>query len=209
MSDRRFYEVPVEAAKRSAPAALRNVGPIGDVLVQWLPVHGTVLELASGTGEHGMAFARRFPAVEWQPSDASDDALASIAAWRREGPANLLEPLRIDAAVADWPIAHADAMVAINLLHISAWTTALGVLDGAGRLLPTGGALMLYGPWIEEGVTTAPSNLTFDADLRSRDPQWGLRKVADFADEARLRGLDFIDRRAMPANNIMLRFERR
>jgi hypothetical protein len=209
VSDRRFYEAQVDAAKRSAPAALRNVGPIGDVLAQWLPSHGVVLELASGTGEHGLAFARRFAGVAWQPSDASDEALASIAAWRGEGPANLIEPLRIDAAETDWPIASADAMVAINLLHISPWETALGLLDGAARLLPAGGPLILYGPWIEEGVATVPSNQVFDMDLRARDPRWGLREVSGFASEAKGRGLDLADRRVMPANNIMLRFDRR
>ncbi len=209
MSDRRFYEAPVDAAKRSARAALRNVGPIGDVLAEWLPGTGVILELASGTGEHGLAFARRFGAIEWQPSDASDEALASIKAWSENGPSNLLEPLRVDAAEPDWPIAGAAAMVAINLLHISPWETALGLLDGAARLLPAGGPLILYGPWIENGVATVPSNQLFDLDLRARDARWGLREVGLFAIEAKGRGLDLADRRVMPANNIMLRFDRR
>ena len=208
MSDR-FTEAPVEAAKRSAPAALRNVGPIGDVLADWLPASGLVLELASGTGEHGLAFARRFSAIEWQPSDASDEALASIEAWRVEGPANLLAPIRIDAAVNEWPIARADAMVAINLVHISPWATALGLLEGAARLLGPEAPLILYGPWLEEGVKTATSNLAFDGDLRARDPRWGLRNLSDFTREAGARGLFLDERRAMPANNIMLRFDRR
>ena len=209
MSDRRFYEAPVDAVKRSAPAALRNVGPIGDVLAEWLPVSGLVLELASGTGEHGLAFARRFPQIQWQPSDASDEALASIRAWREAGPGNLLAPIRIDAAANEWPIARADAMIAINLVHISPWETALGLLDGAARLLGSGAPLILYGPWIEEGATTVPSNQVFDMDLRARDPRWGLRNVADFTREAELRGLEFGERRSMPSNNIMLRFEAR
>lgn len=208
MSDRRFYEAPVDAAKRSAPAALRNVGPIGDVLAEWLPASGLTLELASGTGEHGVAFARRFADIEWQPSDASDEALASIKTWREDGPTNLLAPLEIDAAASDWAIGHADAMVAINLVHISPWATALGLLDGAARLLPAGGPLILYGPWIEDGVATVPSNQVFDMDLRARDLRWGLRNLSDFVREAKARGLDLADRRAMPANNIMLRFDR-
>lgn len=208
MSDRRFYEAPVDAAKRSAPAALRNVGPIGDVLAEWLPASGLTLELASGTGEHGVAFARRFADIEWQPSDASDEALASIKTWREDGPTNLLAPLEIDAAASGWAIGHADAMVAINLVHISPWATALGLLDGAARLLPAGGPLILYGPWIEDGVATVPSNQVFDMDLRARDPRWGLRNLSDFVREAKARGLDLADRRAMPANNIMLRFDR-
>ena len=208
MSDRLHYETPVEAEKRSAPAALRNVGAIGDVLAEWLPAAGMVLELASGTGEHGVAFARRFPGINWQPSDAAEEALASIAAWRGEGPPNLLAPVRIDAAEAGWPVDHADAVVAINLLHISPWATALGLLDEAARLLAAGAPLILYGPWIEEGVATVPSNQVFDLDLRARDPRWGLRQVADFAREAEGRGLLLGERRAMPANNIMLRFDR-
>lgn len=206
MSDRRFYEDPTNDARRSAPAALRNVGPIGDLLAQWLPETGTVLELASGTGEHGVAFAKRFPAVQWQPSDTAPEAVASIAAWRGEGTANLLQPLLLDAATPHWPIDRADAIVAINLVHISPWATALGLLDGAARLLPSHGSLIFYGPWIEKDVETAASNMAFDADLRARNPDWGLRSVEQFTAEAALRGLSLHDRRAMPANNIMLHF---
>ena len=209
MNDRRFYEGPVEASKRSAPAALRNVDLIGDVLAEWLPGSGTVLELASGTGEHALAFARRFPTIEWQPSDAASEALASIAAWREGGPANLLPPVFIDAASIDREVGPVDAMLSVNMVHISPWASALGLLDGAASLLPIGGPLILYGPWIEEGVETAPSNLAFDADLRARDPQWGLRAVEAFAGEAAVRGLILAERRAMPANNIMLRLVRR
>lgn len=204
----RFYEAPVEASKRSAPAALRNIRPIGDVLAEWLPATGLVLELASGTGEHGLAFARAFPALTWQPSDAADEALASIAAWRREGPPNLLAPLRIDAATRDWPIERADAIVSINLIHISPWETALGLLDGAERLLSAGASLILYGPWIEPGVATVPSNQVFDLDLRARNSRWGLRDLAVFAREAESRGLILEERRAMPANNIMVKLIR-
>lgn len=194
--------------RRFAPAAARNVRPIGDVLAQWLPDRGTVLELASGTGEHSLAFARRFPELLWQPSDASDEALDWIAAWREEGPANLLSPLVLDAARPHWPTDRADALLAINLVHISPWESSLGLLDGAARLLAPGAPLILYGPWIEEGVPTAPSNLAFDADLRARHCRWGLRCVSDFVREAEPRGLVLAERRAMPANNIMLRLER-
>lgn len=209
MSDRRFYEAPVGTdARRSAPAALRNVEPIGDVLAHWLPTSGTVLEIASGTGEHGLAFARRFPALRWQPSDVHADALQSIEAWRSDSPANLLAPIPIDAAHADWPLASADAILAINLLHISPWETAVGLIGGAAQLLAAGAPLILYGPWIEDDVDTASSNLSFDADLRRRDPRWALRRVADFARAAAERGLVLEGRVAMPANNIMLRFAR-
>ena len=209
MSDRRFYEGSVEAAKRSAPAALRNVDLIGDVLAEWIPVSGTLLEIASGTGEHALAFARRFPTIEWQPSDAAPEALSSIAAWREEGPRNLLAPIFVDAAASDWDVGPVDVLLAINMVHISPWSSALGLLGAAVRLLPVGGSVILYGPWIEEGIETAPSNLAFDADLRARDAQWGLRSVEELVREAASRGLRLEQRRAMPANNIMLRLVRR
>jgi hypothetical protein len=208
MIERRFYEAPGEAGRRSAPAASRNVGPIGEVLAEWLPAHGLVLELASGTGEHGLAYARRFPALQWQPSDAADEALASIEAWRADGPPNLLAPLRLDAADPLWPIDRADALVAFNLVHISPWETALGLLDGAARLLAPGAPLILYGPWIEDDVPTVPSNQVFDMDLRARDAQWGLRNLGDFTREAEARGLVLEERRAMPASNIMVKLAR-
>lgn len=208
MSDRRFYEGPLDAGRRSAPAASRNVEPIGDVLARWLPSEGLVLEIASGTGEHGLAFARRFAALTWQPSDRDADALGSIEAWRSDGPGNLLAPLTIDAASPDWPVKAADAIVAINMVHISPWDSALGLLDGAARILPPGAPLIVYGPWIEDEVATVPSNLVFDHDLRARDPRWGLRRLTDFAREAAARGLVLSERRAMPSNNIMVKLVR-
>lgn len=194
--------------RREAPAVARNVVAIGDVLADWLPQSGTVLEVASGTGEHALAFSRRFPAIAWQPSDPDPDALGSIEAWRAEGPSNLPPSVQLDVRSADWRIDMAAAVVSINMVHISPWEASLGLLDGAARLLPPGAPLILYGPWIEDGVDTAPSNLGFDQSLRDRDPRWGLRLVATFAAEAELRGLVLADRRAMPANNIMLRFDR-
>jgi len=193
--------------RRHAPAAARNVEPIGDVLADWLPPKGLVLEIASGTGEHALAFARRFPALEWQPSDPDPEALASIAAWQADGPSNLQPPLQLDVCDAQWPLDRADAILCVNMVHISPWETSLGLLDGAERLLSDGAPLILYGPWLEAEVEAAPSNLAFDQDLRARDPRWGLRLVEDFAAEAVSRGLLFASRRAMPSNNIMLRFE--
>jgi hypothetical protein len=204
---RRFYEQPSEGARRSAPAALRNREPIAEVLVEWLPASGLVLEVASGTGEHAVFFAERFPDLEWQPSDTDESALASVAAWRDASPLpNLLPPLRLSATDPEWPIARADAVLNINMIHISPWAAALGLLDGAARLLPKGAPLILYGPWIRESVPTAPSNLAFDESLRQRNPEWGLRRVEDFATEARARDFDFEDQREMPANNMMLLF---
>ena len=206
IDQRRFYEAPAGGhACRSAPAALRNREPIAQVLAQWLPASGLVLETASGTGEHAAYFAAHFPALDWQPSDVHPDALASIAAWRAAADLpNLRAPITLDAAAASWPIDRADALLSINMVHISPWRAALGLLDGAARLLPADAPLILYGPWLAEGIETAPSNLAFDADLRRRDPSWGLRRVENFADEARRRGLELVETRALPANNRML-----
>ena len=209
MSDRRFYEGPVAGAQRSAPAALRNREPIAEVLGEWLPPSGLVLEVASGTGEHAVFFAERFPNLEWQPSDLHKDALASIRAWRAEAALpNLREPIVVDAAAGDWPIGRADAVLNINMVHISPWEAALGLLDGASQLLAPRAPLILYGPWLKDDIATAPSNLAFDADLRARDERWGLRRVEDFAAEAELRGLSLEATRQMPANNLMLLFRR-
>ena len=210
MSDRRFYETPAgDDRRRSAPAALRNREPIAAVLADWLPPSGLVLELASGTGEHAVFFAARFPRLEWQPSDVHPDALASIAAWQSAaGLANLRPAMVIDASAPGWPIGQADAVLSINMVHISPWQAALGLLDGAARLLPTGGPLILYGPWLSDSMPTAPSNLDFDADLKRRDPEWGLRRVEEFAAAAAERDLELIETRAMPANNLMLRLRK-
>ena len=206
---RRFYEAPAEGARRSAPAALRNREFIAEVLSEWLPATGLVLEIASGTGEHVVYFAERFPKLEWQPSDLHPDALASIEAWRRSSALpNVRAPLQIDASSVDWPIRNADAILSINMVHISPWTSALGLLDAAERLLPSGGPLILYGPWLKSDIETAPSNLAFDADLKSRDPAWGLRSVEEFAAAAEERALKLEETRRMPANNLMLLLRR-
>ena len=207
---RRFYEAPAAGERRSAPAALRNREPIAEVLRDWLPSTGLVLEIASGSGEHAVHFAERFPALDWQPSDVHRDALRSTEAWRETaGLPNLRPPLVIDAASPDWPIDSADAMLSINMVHISPWASALGLLDGAQRLLARGAPLILYGPWLKDDVPTAQSNLDFDADLKRRDAQWGLRKVEEFAAAAEERVLDHADTRLMPANNMMLLLRRR
>lgn len=209
MDKNRFYEGRVAGAKRSAPAALRNREPIAEVLADWLPDRGLVLEVASGSGEHAVHFASRFPALQWQPSDLHEDALASIAAWRVEsGLTNVLPPVVLDASSPDWPVGHADVVLNLNMAHISPWSASLGLLDGAARILPAGGALILYGPWFCDKIETAPSNLAFDADLKSRNAQWGLRRVEDFTAEAGRHGLTFVEMRRMPANNLMLRFRR-
>jgi hypothetical protein len=207
--ERRFYEAPAAGIRRSAPAALRNREPIAAVLAEWLPARGTVVEIASGTGEHTAYFAQRFPDLGWQPSDLHPDALASIAAWRDEvGLPNLRSPVALDAASSEWPVERADAVLSINMVHISPWAAAIGLLDGAERILRAGSPLILYGPWLMEGAPTAPSNLEFDADLRRRDSDWGLRRVEDFAAAAEDRGLNLETTRGMPANNLMLLLRR-
>lgn len=193
--------------RRSAPAALRNRDPIADVLADWLPPTGLVLEVASGTGEHACHFARKFPALDFQPSDQDPGALRSIAAWREDsGLANLRAPIELDVAQADWPIDSADAVLATNMVHISPWVSSLGLIAGSAQILARGSPLILYGPWLRDDVDTAPTNLAFDRDLKSRDERWGLRRVEDFAEAAAAHGFDLVEERAMPANNRMLHF---
>src|SRR5437868_8684673 len=206
MSDtRRFYEGPATGARRSAPAALRNRQPIAEVLSEWLPERGLVLEIASGTGEHAAFFAERFPSLDWQPSDIHPDALESIAGWRAEvARPNLRAPLVIDAAWENWPIDRADAVLSINMVHISPWASALGLLSGASRLLGPGAPLILYGPWLRDDIETVPSNLDFDADLKRRDPAWGLLFVEEFAAASNPRCVALQACRSMPSNHKML-----
>jgi len=195
--------------KLRSPAVARNTMPIAGVLAEWLPASGLVLEIASGSGEHALAFAQRFPQLIWQPSDPDPQARESIVEWREaEGPSNLLAPLAIDVCDPAWPVERADAVVSINMVHISPWEASLGLIEGAARVLARGGVLILYGPWLVDGIETAPSNLAFDSDLKARDPSWGLRRVSDFASEAAECGLALADQRAMPANNRMLLFRR-
>lgn len=198
-------------SKERAPAAERNAEPIRAVLARALPPAGLVLEVASGTGQHAVHMARAFPQLTWQPSDPDPLARASIAAWREEaGLDNLLPALALDAAAEDWPIAAADAVVCINMIHIAPWATALGLLRGAARLLPAGGLLYLYGPYRFAGQFTAPSNAAFDASLRARDPAWGVRDLdEEIAPAAAAAGFELAELVAMPANNHSLLFRRR
>lgn len=195
---------------RVAPAAARNRDPILSVLKPRLPASGLVLEIAAGTGEHAVFNAAALPHLSWLPTDADDEALASIAAWRvRAGLPNLMAPLRLDAADPDsWPVKRADAVVNINMIHISPWSAAEGLMIGAGRVLPAGAPLVLYGPYLERDVPTAPSNLAFDEGLRRRNPAWGLRQVEAVAALAACNGLKLRERIAMPANNLSLIFRK-
>lgn len=196
--------------RRSAPATLRNREPILEVLRTALPDRGLVLEVASGSGEHAVHFARGTPALRWQPSDPSPDARASIAAWvKEEGLTNVLPPLDLDAAADAWPIAHADAVVCINMIHISPWQATEGLMRGAGRLLAPGQPLYLYGPYRRPGHTLEPSNAAFDADLQRRDPRWGLRELDAVAACAEANGLALERVVEMPANNLSVIFRKR
>jgi SAM-dependent methyltransferase len=195
--------------KRHAPAAGRNREPIAAVLTEELPTAGLVLEVASGTGEHAVHFARTFPDLDWQPSDPDPDSRDSIAAWCEEaGLANLLPPLELDAAAAVWPLARADAVVCINMVHISPTAATDGLVAGAARLLEPGAPLIVYGPYFDSAVETAPSNAAFDADLRARNPEWGLRSVEWLDGLAEQAGFRRSRRVAMPANNLTLVYRR-
>lgn len=200
---------PVEDARRHAPATVRNRGPIGELLLPLLPASGLVLEVASGSGEHVVHFAKAAPRLTWQPSDASRQARASIAAWiAAEGVTNVRAPLALDAAGEDWPLARADAVMCVNMLHISPFASTEGLMRGAGRLLPPGGMLFVYGPFRRAGVETAPSNAAFDRALRAQDPRWGLRDLKAVEAVAAARGLMLETVAVLPANNLGLVFRK-
>lgn len=195
--------------RRSSPSVQRNRDPILGILRRVLPPHGLVLEIASGSGEHVLHFARELSGLEWQPSDPSAEARASIAAWiASDGLPNMRAPIDLDAVSAKWPVAQVDAILAINMVHISPWAATVGLMAQAGRMLPVGGVVYLYGPYRQDGVPFAESNAAFDADLRRRDPAWGIRAVEDVAAEAAANGLALDEVAAMPANNLSLVFRR-
>ena len=177
------HEHPAIPAALLSPAVARNREPILAVLRRVLPERGTVLEIASGTGEHAAYFATHLPHLTWQPTDVDPDALASIEAHRAEANApNLLAPVVLDVTAPRWPVDAADAIVSINMIHIAPWAAAEGLMRGAARLLAPGHVLYLYGPFKENGQHTAPSNAAFDAGLRARDPAWGVRDTGEVRD---------------------------
>lgn len=195
--------------KRHAPATLRNRDAIAAVLAEELPEKGTVLEIAAGSGEHAVYFAGRFPALQWLPSDPDTEALASIAEYRREyAGKNCLEPIQLDASASEWPIpdsvSEIGAIACINMIHISPWEAAIGLFEGAANLLGEGAPLILYGPYFEQGVEPAPSNIDFDLSLRARDSRWGIRQAEHIDKMAVQNGFARTARRAMPANNLIL-----
>ena len=197
-------------ARLFAPSAARNRDPIWAVLRPELPASGLVLEVASGSGEHTAHFARLAgPQIVFQPSDPDAQARASIDAWgATSGLSSILPALALDAAADAWPIAHADVVVCINMIHIAPWTSTVGLVRGAVRVLPPGGLLFLYGPYRRGGGHTAPSNAAFDADLRRRDPAWGVRDLEAVAALSAAAGFGAPYIAEMPANNLCILFRR-
>jgi hypothetical protein len=196
--------------RRRAPAALRNRGPILDVLRRFLPPAGQVLEIGSGSGEHITYFAAELSGLTWQPSDIDGDNLASVNAWAADAPRpNLRPPLRIDAANPPWPGVEPgslDAVLCINVIHIAPWSVCRGLVAGGAAALRPSGLLILYGPFMRDGRHTAPSNAAFDRTLKDRDPRFGVRDLADVEAEARRHGLRLHAVVAMPANNLSVIF---
>lgn len=190
-------------ARQYAPAIERNREPILEVLRQVLPPTGTILEIASGTGEHAVYFAPRLAPRKWLPSDTNPVALASIAAWRQYCACdNLYPPITLDVCDSNWAVeTEIDAIACINMIHIAPWAACLGLMAGAKRHLPPGGILYLYGPFKQAGEHTAPSNAAFDASLRAQNPQWGIRDLDEVATVAQSANLSLIRTVAMPANN--------
>ena len=205
-----------EDARKYAPATQRNREPILKVLSEVLPTTGTILEVASGTGEHAVYFAPRLSPRRWLPTEQNPSLLASIQAWAEQFPADNLEPvLPLDASMSTWTVEQGKlpdspivAIVNINMIHISPWSTCLGLMAGAGRILPPGGILYLYGPFKQNGEHTAPSNAAFDESLRAQNPDWGVRNLQDVIAAANNEHLNLKATYQMPTNNLSVVFER-
>jgi SAM-dependent methyltransferase len=189
--------------RKSAPHVARNRDPILVVLREVLPPQGLVLEIASGSGEHAIHFAQALPGLTFQPTDPDDRARQSVAGWIEDsGLTNIRAPIVLDASSSPWPVAAADAIICINMIHISPWRATEGLLKGAAAVLPPGGPLYLYGPYRRRDIPTAPSNEDFDASLRGRNPAWGLRVLEDVVELAGQSGLALDRIVEMPANNL-------
>jgi hypothetical protein len=200
----------VPPAVQDSPAAERNKQPIAEVLGTVLPAAGTVLEIASGTGQHAEHFARRFPHLEWQPSEPDDEVRATLAARVTAARLpNLRAPLKFDVHDPKPPIERAAAVVCINMIHIAPWSACEALFRHASTLLEAGAPLVLYGPYKRDGVHTAPSNAEFDTSLRARNAAWGVRDLSDVDDLARLQGFALQLTIAMPANNLSVVWRRR
>ena len=205
----------VDGDKETWAATARNTAPILEVLKRVLPPSGTVLEIASGTGQHAAHFAPALPGVIWQPSEANENHHKSIRAWVGEGAApNLRDPLSLNVLERPWPVEvdppvpPVTAVVNVNMIHIAPWRVCEALLDGAARILPPDGILYLYGPYRLGGQFRSEGDAAFDVDLKSRNPEWGIRNVEDVTDAAQARGLDPVEQIEMPANNLSLVFKR-
>lgn len=195
--------------RRHSPAAERNKEPILDILQQVLPPRGTILEIASGSGQHAVHFAAALPHLIWQPSDPDPDMRRSISAWTAASALpNLRPPLDLDVMANPWPISEAHGILCANMAHISPWTATLNLLRGAAQILASDGLLLLYGPFKKNGQHTANSNAAFDADLRHRNPDWGIRDLGEIQEAAKTQKLNYMKAIPMPANNFMLLFQR-
>jgi SAM-dependent methyltransferase len=195
--------------RREAPAVARNRDPILDVLRRHLPASGRVLEFASGTGEHVVHFAAALPRLSFQPSDPDERARASIDDWvKTRGLANVAPALALDASAGKWSVDDVAAILCINMIHISPWAATVGLIEGAGDRLPPGGVLFLYGPYRRAGTVTAPSNEAFDADLRARNADWGLRQLEEVEVLAARHGFAAPTIIEMPANNLSVIFRK-
>ena len=193
----------------TAPSAERNKQPILDVLTRVLPPKGLVLEIGSGTGQHVAHFAKAHPHLTFQPSEMDEGKHASIVGWiAQERLSNVRPPLAIDLTRLPWPVRAADVVVCINVIHISPWAATLALMKGAAGILPPGGVLVTYGPYRRNGQHTAPSNQEFDAWLKARDPQWGVRDMEEVVEVARDAGLEFLEAVPMPANNFCVVFKK-
>ncbi len=192
-----------------SPAAERNGPPILAQLQRLLPARGLLLEVASGTGQHAAFCSAGLPGWQWQPSDWTDQGFSSIRAWCA-GQARVRRPVVLDVLQPLWPEVPevVDAIFCANLIHIAPWACTTGLMQGAARHLSADGVLVTYGPYIEDGVPTAPGNLAFDADLRARDAAWGIRHLNDVATVAAQAGLVLRERVALPANNLLLAWVR-
>lgn len=196
-------------SKAEWPAPERNKAPILEVLKRVLPSSGTLLELASGSGQHAVYFAQHLPGLVYQPSELDPENLASVRAWVAEAAlSNLREPLELDVCSNDWGVGEVEAVFNANMVHIAPWAVASGLFAGLGRHLAAGGVAVIYGPFRVGGAHTAPSNESFDASLRARNPAWGVRDLEALVTLAEQAGLRFAERVAMPANNQCLVFVR-
>lgn len=220
MQEDKYGSQPVALEQRThssdqrmfSPSAARNSAPLLEVFKRLIPPHSVVLEVGCGTGEHAVCFAEGMPSLTWTPSDPDPASRASTASWITfKGLKNVSEPVDIDASSDVWGVetlAPFDVVVSINMIHIAPWAATLGLFPGAARLLRADGTLLLYGPFMHNGVHNAPSNAAFDDSLRARNPSWGLRDIAELEHVAEASGLRLAETIELPANNKILVFRR-